>query len=352
MQYLSRTGALHDMRCFRLFFDSAITARCSRADACTRTYLGHTHESQGRFEESFSFSHVAAPRVSDDPAGAAVEQLRLTISAVNRVRPPFVVVSGEFTVARFGEEGYGLQLDLFRRTMARVSESIPVMYCCGDAEAGLSESASSSVADYENRFGASWYSFWCKGARFLVLNSPLLSRPLMDPVRAALQQRWIDEEFEITKVGGAKVFLISHKPIVFPADASSESVDAALPASAETEKRRWARALIDAKVDLHLTGATSSNCTAKITSKDAGAKPKDDDDVSDDEDDQPIVEDMSDEKGAESSEEEEEPDEEHQTTVVSTASATGPEPGVRVVNVHEYSFKSKYYNLEKYLASV
>ena len=122
--------------------------------------------------------------VPGDGAGVCdVEQemdtLRIAISAINKLRPRFVVVTGSFTHAypltaspaspssslssstlpstnpasstpassasatQTVETLRDLQLNQFMRTMARVSETIPLLFVPGDRDVGESEAQSS-----------------------------------------------------------------------------------------------------------------------------------------------------------------------------------------------------------------
>ena len=199
-----------------------------------------------------------------------METLRTAISAINKLRPRFVVVTGSFTHAypssaspssspsssttqsttpsstsspsppsstpsatqvttQAAETLRDLQLNQFMRTMARVSETIPLLFVPGDRDVGeisflsfpvlsftfrppqffsfctlhsvfpsnfihslfllLSSSlftphsllgevpTTASLAAYRKLFGRDHYGFWYGGVRCLVVNSPLLIHP-------------------------------------------------------------------------------------------------------------------------------------------------------------------------------
>lgn len=60
--------------------------------------------------------------------------------------------------------------------MARVSESIPLVYVPGVSDVGASPTVE-SIANYRQRYGADFFGFWYSGVRGLVLNSALLIHP-------------------------------------------------------------------------------------------------------------------------------------------------------------------------------
>ena len=111
--------------------------------------------------------------------------------------------------------------------MARVSETIPVVYVPGSEDMGPTATAwrdddgsgaagagddddddddeggggarapgKRALAAYEARFGADYFSFWVGGTRGVVLNSALLADTSLDPARAAAQRAWLAEEIE------------------------------------------------------------------------------------------------------------------------------------------------------------
>jgi hypothetical protein len=62
------------------------------------------------------------------------------------------------------------------RTMARISETIPIVFVPGEADVGLSPTPSSLLA-YRKLFGYDHFGFWYGGLRCLIINSPLLVSP-------------------------------------------------------------------------------------------------------------------------------------------------------------------------------
>ena len=127
--YLDRCNRLHTPGVYRLFWPSVVDARSIRVDSNTREYLGHTRTNQGQYKEDYSFLQFTDPRFghsdtlarqNDSPLesiGFAKEEadLRATISVINRLRPKFVVVTGDFTEASPSEPGYDSQVDGFRK---------------------------------------------------------------------------------------------------------------------------------------------------------------------------------------------------------------------------------------------
>ena len=85
---------------------------------------------------------AAAATAAADTAAAT---LRAAISSVNKLRPRFLVMSGNFTYSYppttttpdgGGDGSIGIvheaEVELFRKTMARVSETIPILFVPGE----------------------------------------------------------------------------------------------------------------------------------------------------------------------------------------------------------------------------
>ena len=140
-----------------------------------------------------------------------MSRLKQAVVAINRLRPRFVVVSGDLSHAVPGEPMYEAQAEAFRKTIARVSDSIPLLFLPGNHDIGNVPTVASLDA-YRQRFGADYYGFWFGGLRCIVLNSTLMLRPDALPVEARGQDEWFAEEIELAKLGAAHVLIFTHHP--------------------------------------------------------------------------------------------------------------------------------------------
>lgn len=123
MHHLDRLERLGQARIFRLFFDSPLKVRCLRADPFAREYVGYDYALQGSYKEPFFFMHIAdlqlgrqAALKENDGLGGSdweveLQDLRKIVKAVNRLRPKFVVVSGDFTYAKEGNTYFTEQVN-------------------------------------------------------------------------------------------------------------------------------------------------------------------------------------------------------------------------------------------------
>lgn len=253
-RYVERLGALQKPHVHKHFFDSPVDARALKADKDTLAYLGCDFKEQSLYEAPTAFCLLGGPRVGFNDAEAELAQLGRATRAINRLRPPLVVVVGTFA------QGDATNLTRFRKAMARVSEAIPVAYVCSinDAPTPLALDA------WEALFGTSFYCLWRKGARFVVLNSALYEDAFADDPRRLKQERFLEEELEVGKVGQHANFVVMHRPPFSPQSLSGEALV-------------WARTFVNRRVDGVLCGCGEEPDTrSRITSKDTDdtTKPK------------------------------------------------------------------------------
>mmetsp|Transcript_30615 Transcript_30615/g.57059 ORF Transcript_30615/g.57059 Transcript_30615/m.57059 type:complete len:922 (+) Transcript_30615:69-2834(+) len=224
MQYLRNKTELHSAAVYRLFFSSVIDSRNLRTDIVEREYIGYSRSNQGQWSHGFSGVHFANPQFGQAAmsAGEAPScdkehaRLRTAISAINKMRPKFVVVNGNFiastsvdSTAPESTDSYSVLNKEFRRCMARVSETIPVLYVPGENDVGSSPTVQ-SLERYHAQYGADYYGFWFGGVRLLVLNTSLLMNPEHAPEAAARQHTWLVEELEQCKLCAMQVVVFGY----------------------------------------------------------------------------------------------------------------------------------------------
>ncbi|CAM5999353.1 unnamed protein product [Sphagnum balticum] len=174
MHYLTRHERLHNSNLYRLFHSSAVNARCIRADVHTREYIGYTQSNQGLFESDFVFALFADPLITSPAAaesgstnhmsnnGAEAERLKYAVSAVNKLRP---------------------------RTMARVLDTIPVLFTPGFRDVGGSHISRATLAEKRK------------------------------------QDSWLEEEIQQAKLAANHVAVFSYHSWLPPATAATEQVE-------------------------------------------------------------------------------------------------------------------------------
>ena len=236
--YLHRQQRLHSPGVYRLFCASAIEARARRSDPSTGEFLGLTRSLQGHWDKDFFFLQLSAPRfgaaeaASEGGIGVTAEEDRLKemLSGVNKLRPRFLVMVGDLTHSTPSDGAvFNTQVEAVRKAMARVSDTIPVVYCPGVRDVGAVPTPETLRA-YRSRFGADYFGFWYGGMRGIVINSSLLISPSGAPEEAARQETWLTEEIEQSKLCSSSVVLFSYHPWFLQ---SMDEADAEVAVSAQ-----------------------------------------------------------------------------------------------------------------------
>ena len=134
--------------------------------------------------------------------------LELAVATVNRLRPAFVVVTGDLV----NKPGDSAQMAEYQRIMAKVDPAIPVYHVAGNHDVE-NVPTPATLAAYTNRFGADHYSFRHGGLVGIVLNSSLIQAPLQAPAPFAEQERWLKAELDRARNDGARqIVIFQHHP--------------------------------------------------------------------------------------------------------------------------------------------
>lgn len=168
--YLQRRNRLHPPSTTRLFYSSAVDAKLlGRVDPMLREVIGFhrdmkiSHHVMVRSnkkklgynddpeEYAFHFLHISDPRVSasvrlgesalgksssgEQPYVGVDSQdtLRKAISAANKLRPRFVLLSGNLVSPSAGADR-AADVDAFKRVAGRISETVPLLLVPGESD--------------------------------------------------------------------------------------------------------------------------------------------------------------------------------------------------------------------------
>jgi hypothetical protein len=192
-------------------------------------YIGLTRGLHGHWDKDFHFVQLASPMFgassvtgnAGDDAGAVSNaempeesRLKALISSINKLRPKFLVTLGNLTATAPGHALFDSQVESLRRTMARLSDTIPAIYVPGSNDVGAVPTPASLQA-YRSRFGADYFGFWYGGMRGLVINSSLMINPSLAPAEAERQDIWLTEEVEQSKLCSNNIVVFSYHLYVF-----------------------------------------------------------------------------------------------------------------------------------------
>lgn len=130
------------------------------------------------------------------------------VAAINRLRPAFVVITGDL-VNRAGDRA---QIAEYLRLVALIDRAIPVHHVSGNHDLG-NVPTPASIAAYTNVFGPDHYTFRHEGLVGIVLNSTLIQAPQRAEAWQAEQERWLQAELEQARTAKAlHVVIFQHHP--------------------------------------------------------------------------------------------------------------------------------------------
>ncbi|HNQ87030.1 MAG TPA: metallophosphoesterase [Verrucomicrobiota bacterium] len=162
--------------------------------------------------EPFFFIQLADPQLGmfSDNRDFAQEtaNLEFAVATINRLRPAFVVVSGDLV----NKPGDTRQIREYRRIMKRVDHRIPVYPVAGNHDVGNAP-APADLATYTRRFGPDHYVFRHRGFTGIVLNSVVIHSPQQATNQLAEQEVWLRSELERVRDRGATHLVVfAHHP--------------------------------------------------------------------------------------------------------------------------------------------
>lgn len=111
------------------------------------------------------------------------------VTAVNRLKPAFVVITGDLV----HKPGDPAQIAEYLRIVSRIDSAIPVYNIAGNHDVENAPTPD-SLAAYRKRFGPDRYTFRHRGLTGIVLNSSLIHTPDKAPEALAEQERWLRAE--------------------------------------------------------------------------------------------------------------------------------------------------------------
>jgi 3',5'-cyclic AMP phosphodiesterase CpdA len=165
-----------------------------------------------RAEEPFFFIQLSDPQLGmftdnkDFTQDAA--NFEFAVTAVNRLRPAFVVVTGDLV----NKPGDNAQIAEYRRIIAKIDPSIPVYNISGNHDV-KNVPTPESLAAYEKSFGPDRYVFRHRSVTGLVLNSTLIHSPQEAQTQLAEQERWLRAELTRARAAGpGHIVIFQHHP--------------------------------------------------------------------------------------------------------------------------------------------
>lgn len=240
--------------------------------ARNRTVSGFTHADEATWQGEYDFVQLADPQIGmfkyDADWAEELTMLRLAIQHINRMRPRFLLISGDLTNAWPKEETRQIvaaQVSGFKEVLRELDPSIPLVLQPGNHDVGQNPTRD-DVRRYVTIWGDDYFKFWCGGVLYISINSQYYHIACNNDEAHAMrveQEAWLEEELSAAAGSGAvHVVLLSHVT-PFMGDEDEEHGHF----NWEPVGRKWMIALAEkARVKLWLCGHYHGNCTVSSRS--------------------------------------------------------------------------------------
>ena len=126
------------------------------------------------------------------------------VAEVNRLRPDFVVITGDFVHNQHSQE----QIEEFMRITAKIHPDIPVYYSPGNHDIGKNPDKQ-SLQRYVERYGEDRFAFEHKGSTFIGFNTGLIKAPFNNTEQE--QYTWLTSKLNDAQ-GSDHIILFCHYP--------------------------------------------------------------------------------------------------------------------------------------------
>lgn len=183
-----------------------------------RTYEGFTQEEEGEWDGDYDFVQLADPQFGmlhfDKSWKEEEAMLRLAVQHVNRLKPRFLLISGDLSNAfpsgpEAAPEAARRQIASFKEVMQDLDSEIPIVMQPGNHDIGQAP-LPADVQAYTGHFGDDYFSFWVGGVFYLNINSQYYMDAAHTQELRQDQDRWIASELARTKAH--HIVILSHVP--------------------------------------------------------------------------------------------------------------------------------------------
>jgi len=160
------------------------------------TFIQLTDPQFGMYENNAAFAQETA-------------NLEFAIATANRLRPAFVIVTGDL-VNRAGD---GAQIAEYLRIVGKLDPAIRLYNVAGNHDVE-NKPTPASLKAYTDRFGPDRYTFRHGDLVGVVINTCLIAAPEGAPAEARAQDEWIEAELAKAHGSGARhVVVFLHHPL-------------------------------------------------------------------------------------------------------------------------------------------
>ena len=132
---------------------------------------------------------------------AETEAMNKAVTAINQLKPPFVVITGDFVNNSKSKE----QIAAYKSMIAQIDSSVKVYMIPGNHDIGKVSRA--SIDNYKKNYGETHFSFRYGDCVFIGIDSNIIKEE--DKEREEVQFKWLEQELQKTKDARFK-FVFTH----------------------------------------------------------------------------------------------------------------------------------------------
>lgn len=160
-------------------------------------------------DRNISFIQISDPQIGffDDNKSYTQDSLNLEIAVkhVNRLRPDFVVVTGDMVNSGTSKK----QLACFMQVIKKISPDIPVWYVPGNHDIGAN-AKEERISSYIDTYGYDRFAFKMNDINFIGINSCIIKDGSASQQKDQL--KWMKRVMKQDKGGHAATYIFCHHP--------------------------------------------------------------------------------------------------------------------------------------------
>lgn len=154
---------------------------------------------------SFFFLQLSDPQFgfmdNNKSISAETEAMNKAVTAINQLKPPFVVITGDFVNNSKSKE----QIAAYKSMIAQIDSSVKVYMIPGNHDIGKVSRV--SIDNYKKNYGEPHFSFRYGDCAFIGIDSNIIKEE--DKEREEVQFKWLEQELQKTKDARFK-FVFTH----------------------------------------------------------------------------------------------------------------------------------------------
>jgi len=173
--------------------------------AYNQKYYGMTEVEESVWRGKYEFICLGDPQIGMGDMEMEEEFSRLAVEFINSRKHliKFVVICGDHThnLEDFWSKGdleggrkrRIEELKAYKEIWSKLDSKIPLVCVCGNHDVG-NKPSEKTIQLYTDQFGSDYFTFWCGGVKFIVLNSQIIQGLDMSDTLAVQHKSWADRE--------------------------------------------------------------------------------------------------------------------------------------------------------------